>query len=48
MASGKDTARSTDRLAQGLTQRGVRVEFVKEGLIFTGEHPPLWRPSCCR
>lgn len=25
------------RIVQGLTQRGVRMEFVKEGLTFTGE-----------
>lgn len=29
------------RIVQGLTQRGVRVEFVKEGLAFTGEDSPM-------
>ncbi len=29
------------RLVQGLVQRGVRVEFVKEGLRFTGEDSPM-------
>ena len=29
------------RLVQGLTQRGVRIEFVKESLTFTGEDSPL-------
>lgn len=29
------------RLVQGLTQRGVRIEFVKEGLTFTGEDSPM-------
>lgn len=29
------------RLVQGLTGRGVRVEFVKEGLTFTGEDSPM-------
>ncbi len=29
------------RLVQGLTQRGVRMEFVKEGLTFTGEDSPM-------
>ena len=29
------------RLVQGLTQRGVRIEFVKEHLIFTGEDSPM-------
>ena len=29
------------RLANDLTQRGVRVEFVKEGLTFTGEDTPM-------
>jgi len=36
---------SMDRLArnlvQGLTQRGVRMEFVKEGLAFTGDDSPM-------
>ena len=29
------------RIVQGLTKRGVRVEFVKEGLVFTGEDSPM-------
>ena len=29
------------RLVQQLTQRGVRIEFVKEGLTFTGEDSPV-------
>lgn len=29
------------RLVQGLTERGVRVEFVKESLVFTGEDSPM-------
>lgn len=29
------------RIVQGLTQRGVRMEFVKEGLVFTGEDSPM-------
>lgn len=29
------------RIVQGLTGRGVRVEFVKEGLTFTGEDSPV-------
>ena len=29
------------RLVQGLTKRGVRIEFVKEGLSFTGEDSPM-------
>ena len=29
------------RLVQKLTKRGVRIEFVKEGLTFTGEDSPL-------
>jgi DNA invertase Pin-like site-specific DNA recombinase len=28
-------------LVQGLTRRGVRVEFVKESLVFTGEDSPM-------
>ena len=32
---------SMDRLAQKLTQRGVRIEFVKESLTFTGEDSPM-------
>jgi DNA invertase Pin-like site-specific DNA recombinase len=38
-------------LVQGFTSRGIRVEFVKEGLTFTGEDSPkvnkkrhLWHP----
>lgn len=29
------------RLVQGLTQRGVRIEFIKERLTFTGEDSPM-------
>ena len=29
------------RLVQGLTKRGVRIEFVKEHLVFTGEDSPM-------
>ncbi|MBT0646505.1 recombinase family protein, partial [Escherichia coli] len=29
------------RIVQGLTQRGVPMELVKEGLKFTGEDPPM-------
>ncbi|MGL5949492.1 MAG: recombinase family protein [Aeromonas sp.] len=29
------------RLVQGLTQRGVCIEFVKEHLVFTGEDSPM-------
>lgn len=29
------------RIVQGLTGRGVRIEFVKEGLTFTGEDSPM-------
>ena len=29
------------RLVQNLTQRGVRIEFLKEGLVFTGEDSPM-------
>ena len=29
------------RIVQQLTQRGVRIEFVKENLTFTGEDSPL-------
>ncbi len=29
------------RVVQGLTERGVRIEFVKEGLTFTGEESPM-------
>ena len=42
---------STDRLArnlddlrrivQSMTKRGIRIEFVKEGLVFTGEDSPM-------
>ncbi|GAC1369633.1 MAG: recombinase family protein [Pseudarthrobacter sp.] len=28
-------------LVQGLTRKGVRVEFVKESLVFTGENSPM-------
>ncbi len=35
------------RLVQKLTQRGVRIEFLKEGLVFTGEDSPM-ATSCCR
>jgi DNA invertase Pin-like site-specific DNA recombinase len=28
-------------LVQGLTGKGVRVEFVKESLVFTGEDSPM-------
>lgn len=28
-------------LVQGLTRKGVRVEFVKESLVFTGEDSPM-------
>ncbi|KSL96564.1 recombinase family protein [Pseudomonas aeruginosa] len=38
-ASGKDT--QLRRLVQKLTQRGVRIEFLKEGLVFTGEDSPM-------
>jgi hypothetical protein len=31
-------------LVQGLTRKGVRVEFVKEGLVFTGEYSPMANP----
>jgi DNA invertase Pin-like site-specific DNA recombinase len=36
-------ARNLDdlRLVQGLTRKGVRVEFVKESLVFTGEDSPM-------
>lgn len=40
------------RLVQGLTRQGVKVEFVKERLVFTGEDSPMatlcsrsWAPS---
>jgi DNA invertase Pin-like site-specific DNA recombinase len=45
-----DRARNLDdlrRIVQGLTQRGVRMEFVKEGLKFTGEDSPMAN-RCCR
>jgi len=29
------------RLVQGLTRRGIRIEFVKEGLTFTGDDSPV-------
>lgn len=29
------------RLVQQLTKRGVRIEFLKEGLVFTGEDSPM-------
>jgi DNA invertase Pin-like site-specific DNA recombinase len=29
------------RLVQGLTRRGVRFEFIKEGLTFTGDDSPM-------
>jgi DNA invertase Pin-like site-specific DNA recombinase len=29
------------RLVQGLTKRGIRIEFVKESLSFTGEDSPM-------
>jgi DNA invertase Pin-like site-specific DNA recombinase len=29
------------RVVQGLTERGVRIEFLKEGLVFTGEDSPM-------
>jgi len=29
------------RVVQGLTRRGIRIEFVKEGLVFTGEDSPM-------
>ena len=29
------------RVVQTLTKRGIRIEFVKEGLVFTGEDSPL-------
>ncbi|MBJ7532649.1 recombinase family protein [Rhodomicrobium vannielii ATCC 17100] len=29
------------RLVQGFTARGIRVEFVKESLAFTGEDSPM-------
>jgi DNA invertase Pin-like site-specific DNA recombinase len=29
------------RMVQGLTRRGVRVEFIKESLVFTGEDSPM-------
>ncbi len=28
-------------MVQKLTQRGVRIEFLKEGLVFTGEDSPM-------
>lgn len=45
VAHGMDRlARNLDdlrRLVRGLTGRGVRVEFVKEGLVFTGDDSPM-------
>ena len=29
------------RVVQGLTRRGVRIEFLKENLVFTGEDSPM-------
>jgi DNA invertase Pin-like site-specific DNA recombinase len=29
------------RIVQTLTKRGIRIEFVKEGLVFTGEDSPM-------
>jgi DNA invertase Pin-like site-specific DNA recombinase len=29
------------RVVQGLTKRGVRIEFIKEHLVFTGEDSPM-------
>ncbi len=29
------------RLVKGLTARGVKIEFLKEGLLFTGEDSPM-------
>ena len=29
------------RIVQGLTKRGVRIEFVKEHLVFTGDDSPM-------
>lgn len=29
------------RLVQKLTKRGVRIEFLKEGLVFTGDDSPM-------
>lgn len=29
------------RLVQGLTKRGIRIEFIKEHLLFTGEDSPM-------
>ena len=29
------------RIVQGLTKRGVRIEFIKEHLVFTGEDSPM-------
>jgi len=36
------------RLVQQLTGRGVRIEFIKEGLTFTGEDSPIRPTYCCR
>ncbi len=35
------------RIVRTLTGKGVRVEFAKENLAFTGEDNP-WPPCCCR
>jgi DNA invertase Pin-like site-specific DNA recombinase len=35
------TSTTLRRLVQKLTQRGVRIEFVKESLTFTGEDSPM-------
>ncbi len=36
------------RIVQGLTQRGVRMEFVKEGVIFKRRlHQLIGRNGCC-
>lgn len=29
------------RIVQSMTKRGIRIEFVKEGLVFTGEDSPM-------
>lgn len=29
------------RIVKGLTDRGIRVEFIKEGLVFTGDDAPM-------
>ena len=35
------------RVVQCLTTRGVRIQFLKEHLTFTGDNS-RWRTSCCR